>query len=837
MAIYFAKIEETYSHGQRYYNLCPIFKLIDKELIEIGDIKDKFPNDGMITINGQHVGFYSEITNDEFGLYEIDINELHHPKYTADIEKGKRYNFYRIYEPKLKQKRIDLDQYPIYETFDIPPFFSIEKLKELQEIKLAGYNIKPVSKFIYLRDVNKNKVYGPFEWSIKDDQSIRISSCEKNNYFINSYSFEDLEESYYRFDAVIISENHPNYGLERAVIFCDKFDYKYEKIDFINMKVLTDEMAKAIRLVDSSYNLSELKKIMRGITSLKLNEGRKQKILTMFENSEAVQGLSTEVASRAVNNSDNMEKIINEILSNPESKAKVMNQLKGTEKVFSELKDTEDRIRRELEDLQLDVEELKEKKQELGSKTIIDNAYDELAELEEEKNKLSDEVEKIRIKLNLSREIEDLMEQKEEANQELKQYHKINNDIEEDIKRKVENAYVDVAFNGTIANEVLKAAAGFEKQSQLNQYKEMIAYKKTVPNVQDNFRDEEEVIDHLHTLINNKGKRKMSRNEIVNILLCITQGFLTVFAGEPGTGKTSLCALISNVLGLHRADRYNRYIEVSVERGWTSKRDFVGYYNPLTKLFDKANGQLFDAFNILDIEAQEKINDFPYFILLDEANLSPMEHYWADFMNVCDMSKSYRQINLSEDYHLSIPKSLRFLATINYDHTTEVFSPRLLDRAWVILLQSKQVDINSLMSVSEMDVQPIITYEELERVFGVKPEQSLDDSIAEKFNDINNFLRENQLYLSPRVIIMIKNYCISGEKLFDKSKNRYVALDYAIAQKVMPMINGFGDGYKEFLESLKLLCDKADMPVCNEILDDIIRKGDNNMQYYQFFSK
>lgn len=523
MAIYFAKIEETYSHGQVYYNLCPIFQLNDKdkELIEIGDIKDKFPNAGIITITGQHGGFYSGITNDEFGFYEIDIHELYKSKNPDDVEKGKRYNCYRIYETKLKQKRIDLDQYPIYETFDIPPFFSIEKLKELQEIKLSGYNLKPVSKFIYLRDVNKNKVYGPFEWSIKDEQSIRISSCEKNNYFVNSYSFEDLEDVYYRFDAVIISDNHPNYGLERAVIFCDKFDYEYEKIDFINMKVLTDEMAKAIQLTDSSYNLNELKKIMRGITSLKLNEGRKQKILTMFENSEAVQGLSTEVASCAVNNSDNMEKIINEILSNPEFKEKVMNQLKGTEKVFSELKDTEDRKRTELEELEREIQALKEEKQELGSKVTIDNAYDELEWLEEEKKKLLDEVGEIRIELNLSQEIEDLRKRTEEAKREHYELTKIIHRVEDDIKRKVENAYVDVAFNGTIANEVLKAAAGFEKQSQLNKYKEMVAYKEKVPEVKDSFSDEEKIIEYLHMLINNKGKRKMSRNEIVNILFIV----------------------------------------------------------------------------------------------------------------------------------------------------------------------------------------------------------------------------------------------------------------------------------------------------------------------------
>ncbi|MDO4925914.1 MAG: hypothetical protein Q3980_09640 [Turicibacter sp.] len=833
MAVYFARIEEM----NNYYNLCPIFEVIGDEFI-MAEIKSEFPTTGMITITVDSNSYFGEISLSEFGFYDIDKTELYLQKSVEEVGEGRKYNCYRVYETKLKKMKIESDQYPIYETFQIPSFLSIEKLKETRELKLEGYNLKPLSKHIYLKDTEK--LYGPFEWKKKDSTSLLISSCNSSeyNYFIKSYLLDDLSDVIYKFDASEF-EKSDNYGIEREVIFCDKFDYDYEEIDFINIKVLKDEVAKAINLTNSNYDLNELKQIIRSTSLLNLTNDRKQKILTMFENSEALQELSTEVASRAVNDSDNMKKIIDEILSNPKSRAKVINQIKGNEEVFATLIDTNEvsKKRKELNDLELEIQYLKEKKQELESESQINTIYDELEELEDEKNKLSKEVEEIRQRLALGKELADLNEQIEEARRNMSQYSKINNDIEDEIKSKVASAYVDVAFNGTIANEVLKAAASFEKQDQLNQYKLRVAKKPQISNVKDEFNTASELIEYLHGLINNKGKRKMSKNEIVNILLCITQGFLTVFAGEPGTGKTSLCALLSNCLGLHREDRYNRYVEVSVEKGWTSKRDFIGYYNPLTKLFDKANGQLFDAFNILNIEAEKKINDFPYFILLDEANLSPIEHYWADFMNVCDMSKSYRQINLSEDYQLSIPKSLRFLATINYDHTTEVFSPRLLDRSWVILLKSSELDINNLIDVPEMETQPIITYHELDRFFGIEYEQSLDESVADKFNEINKYLKENQLYLSPRVIIMIKNYCIAGEKLFDKSENRYVALDYAIAQKVMPMINGFGDTYKEFLESLQLLCDKADMPLCNKILQEIIIKGDNNMQYYQFFAK
>ena len=100
-----------------------------------------------------------------------------------------------------------------------------------------------------------------------------------------------------------------------------------------------------------------------------------------------------------------------------------------------------------------------------------------------------------------------------------------------------------------------------------------------------------------------KKYRKVTKNDVANYLICITQGFITTFAGEPGTGKTSLCSILAKALGLADSDyRRSRFIEVSVERGWASHRDFIGYYNPLSERMECSNEEVFEAFNRMDWE-------------------------------------------------------------------------------------------------------------------------------------------------------------------------------------------------------------------------------------------
>ena len=84
---------------------------------------------------------------------------------------------------------------------------------------------------------------------------------------------------------------------------------------------------------------------------------------------------------------------------------------------------------------------------------------------------------------------------------------------------------------------------------------------------------------------------------------------------------------------------------------------------------------------------------------------------------------------------------------------------------------------------------------------------------------------------------MIKRYCLAGKSIMDSEENVYVALDYAVAQKILPLINGYGETYSEFLQKLLLECDQNTMPRCYELIQAILKKGNLNMQYYQFFAR
>jgi len=54
------------------------------------------------------------------------------------------------------------------------------------------------------------------------------------------------------------------------------------------------------------------------------------------------------------------------------------------------------------------------------------------------------------------------------------------------------------------------------------------------------------------------------------------------------------------------------------------------------------------------------------YVLLDEANLSPIEHYWSTFMGMTDGRRNDLHLG---DTVVRIPDHLRFVATINYDRT------------------------------------------------------------------------------------------------------------------------------------------------------------------------
>lgn len=348
---------------------------------------------------------------------------------------------------------------------------------------------------------------------------------------------------------------------------------------------------------------------------------------------------------------------------------------------------------------------------------------------------------------------------------------------------------------------------------------------------------------------------RYSNNEILNILICLTQSFLTIFTGKPGSGKTSLNEIAAEVLSLNQPAALQqdhpdfpfcgRFVAISVQRGWTSSQDLVGFYNSLTRTFDKASPQLFDLLSILDAESRSlnPARILPALVLLDDANLSSMEYYWADFMAMDKGEENpvRGKLDLAQDYQLEVPEALHFAAAIQTDHTTEPLSPRLLDRAFVISMPDHDVQLDTILSAAAASVleDQLFTYQQIKTAF--EPAQKAMD-LPEPLETI--FLQAQQLFASAgmatsiRSQLAMRRYILSGLRWFEAEEERdggLIALDYAILQRMLPAINGTSERFRQLLKQILEFLKSSHLTLSAAKLEEIMEKGDDSMQYYQFF--
>ena len=823
---YLVRIEER----NNYLNARPVGEFVDDGFYELSQEQIlRFGKYGTITIVRRNSGFDSVVLEDEmYCVLSISDDEI------DDLETTSSGHRIRI-QDFLNHCAL-IDNTMLREVILVQPehFDSWGKNQPLNVML-------PITKEVYF--YNKASVFGPFTWEKAKDLEDQYVFSPKDDYYINVYNKQEFSDSiYYSFSAAAVNYDR-YYGFDRYIILLNQLPKIEKKVDSIDDQNLKELLIKIFNQDNGNRNDKEkLKEMVLSLPQEELSGDRKKRFEKLINNGFMADDVAGLLPKMFTSNNDYLEEVLNAAEKNANYRNELLKFLKKSKDYDSIIQSIESELankHNELKSLQDEIDKLEPKKANIAE---IDSK--ELELLKNENLVLKDKVVAMKGHLNsITGELgnlEQLQEKKSNLEEEIRQKETqitaiggVNATIEHQIEEKIKNAYTSMSIDPILSSLMLKAATDFQREATKRELYQKVALIGNIKN-KSTIGDAKDLVVFLHEELNNKAHRKFSVDDIANMLICISQGFLTVFAGAPGTGKTSLVSIMAKVLGLSN-DKNSRYAEIAVEKGWTSRRDLIGYYNPLTKSIIASERDLFDALAILNEENLRAVEDFPYWVLLDEANLSPMEHYWADFMNACDLKKSGRQVVLADDYVFKLPKTLRFLATINLDHTTEILSPRLIDRAWIIKLEPQSIDIENYQFDS-LDLEyPMVqnsVFKQISEVEGI-----IDSDVASEFNAIHDLCSNYGMSFSPRIIGMIRDFCIAGQKLMNTEKNHYVALDYAVAEKVLPMIDGYGDMYKAFLEELLKACDISKMPKCHLILESIIKKGNANMQYYKFFAR
>ena len=861
------KDEKTMTTNQNENNMNMLFYLgsIDNDYATlIINPMAKLENDKLIEVDLPTIkiasNFENRFTTSDAQKCYICYIDTENDIYSVE-KNGK--NQAQINAKKITPKDPSLEK--IYEVIDISlTNTNMDQFRRKKPYYLSSYDT-PVTDRIFIE--NGEYLYGPFIWNDLNRSSDKIEIIPEVKDINNQYSIYRLKKSKVNNYVSEFQLTHSFTDSRSSKFIC--FDIEsmttiIESYDFIDDESLKSIFAQKMssEQIEKSMRQSIQSKIKNMDTSLFTDE-RKNRMLQMsidtFNNddfisdfvkkalsnedfwSEETDGVTKKIRTNLLgyinNNADEKEKF----LKIEETKEQKEEELRAQNEQLEQLKNDKNVLLKE-------IEELKKNKENIEQKKVT-------TEMVQEKEKLISEIHELEEKLNLGNEIKDWEERRKDAEIKFRAAEMSNNQTIDKLKKEKEGidgtiyeltkngqkaiieAYNNVAFNDVFSDMIVNCANNYAKSMTRGN-----TLKSPGTDIAREFSSAEECIKSIQEEL-----KRYDHNEIANILICLSQGFLTVFAGKPGTGKTSFCERFAKVCGLDTSadnSEHTRFIELSVEKGWASKRDFIGYYNPINKSFDQTNSLVYPALKLLN-----GISDYPFFIMLDEANLSPMEYYWSEFINVCDFDNN-RAIDLGDSESCCIPNTLRFMATINYDSTTENLSPRLLDRAWVIDLDN-EIDYNELYDDNIENASKMLSFAVMNEYFGANLsfDKQMDSQISKvvtsetmaKLDKIYDICKP-YLSISPRVRKSILKYCyIANEKKLFDSNNINIALDYAISQRVLPLINGYGTGdnrYKtEFLDKLMETCNSYSLDKCCKILRQIISSGNNNMNYYNYFNR
>lgn len=316
----------------------------------------------------------------------------------------------------------------------------------------------------------------------------------------------------------------------------------------------------------------------------------------------------------------------------------------------------------------------------------------------------------------------------------------------------------------------------------------------------------QDFIDELKNDTNSAGF-KFSKSLLSRFIAGLLAKKFVILTGLSGSGKTKLGESLAKWI----TSNQQQVKLVAVGADWNNNEQLLGYPDGIREGVYITPANCIVEFMLAATEDDKN----PYFLILDEMNLSHVERYFSDFLSALESSDGiislHNKISVFASSGKSIPNSIKIpsnlfiIGTVNVDETTYMFSPKVLDRANVIEFRIDEEDmssylqalpnpdinrLNSLGSKYQEDLVKIANNNSVDLSFIDQDGTSVSKKIHDDLITLFNMLLDIGSEFGFRSVKEITRFIAIHRKINGESWSYKDSLDAQIVQKLMPKLHG-----------------------------------------------
>lgn len=304
----------------------------------------------------------------------------------------------------------------------------------------------------------------------------------------------------------------------------------------------------------------------------------------------------------------------------------------------------------------------------------------------------------------------------------------------------------------------------------------------------------------------------------------LTKPFV-ILTGLSGSGKTKLAQAFVQWICKDKS----QYRIIPVGADWTNREPLLGYPNAL-----KPHEYVKPDSGVLDLIIRaNKTPDLPHFLILDEMNLSHVERYFADFLSVMESKKAiplYAEGTVENGVpaKLKVPSNLFIIGTVNIDETTNMFSPKVLDRANTIEFRVSQDEMKAFLGkIKDLNMDSLtqkgadfaesFLEMSINKSFATADIETINKALIQFFGELKKTGAEFGYRSASEILRLIHQLTVLDNNLTTHQK-----IDIAIMQKLLPKLHGSRRKLTPVLETLGSFCVSSE----TRIVKDVFEKSD-----------